>query len=276
MHLSIEDLARVSLPDRGARGMMAMLEVYLDDSGTHDGAPLVVWGGICGHKHYLDQLDTAWRARLLKPCDGKPPIKAFHSYDLDHGIGEFSGYNDGARDLTRRNFRQVIVECSATVLAYGVSIRDRDQVVRTLGQMPGFTAEQHVFGQAIFEVAKAAKEENEPLTLQFDQGRDSYDLRSQIQPAIETAQFDGRFLSYGFSSVSAVPALQAADLVAHEAYRVLCQFRADPKTPLRAHTQKLFNDAFFGTLNWMGRREIKKAVQKIERAHRREREGRGA
>jgi hypothetical protein len=246
-----------------------MLESYLDDSGTHDGSPVVVWGGVAGHKHYLDKLDAAWRARLLDPCDGKSPVKAFHSYDLEHGQGEFEGYNQGARDLTRRNFRQAIVESSVTVIAWGVSVKDWDQIVRLRERQPSFSAEQAVFGKAIFELVKAAKAEGEALSLQFDQGRDTPELRALIQPTIETAEYEGRFLSYGFLPVGSVPAMQAADLVVHEAFRAFSALQKDPNAKPRAHALRLFEDPFAGAAQWMGRKEIKEAVRRIEQERKR-------
>lgn len=262
---SIEDVARVSLPNRGARGVIAMLELYMDDSGTHDGSLIVVWGGVAGDKHYMDKLDAAWREQLKHPCDGKPAIKRFHSYDLEHGLREFEGYNQGERDLTRRNFRQVCVQSDVTVLAYGVSVRDWDQLVRIGDRKPDYTAEQFVFGKAIFDVAKAAKAEREPLTLQFDQGRDDPGLRRLIQPVLERAKMDGRFVSYGFAPVAEVPALQAADLVVHEAYRVFKEYLDDPSSEPRAHAKRLFEDVFSGGAHWAGRREIKRTVDKARR-----------
>lgn len=247
-----------------------MLEYYLDDSGTHAGSPVVVWGGVAGHKHYLDQLDEAWRAQLLKPCDGRPPIKKFRSYDLAHGIGEFEGYNQGERDLTRRNFRQVIVESDVTVLAYGVSVEDWDQIIRKWWKQPNFTAEQSVFGKALFDIAVAARAEGEALSLQFDQGRDTPELRQVIMPAIQSAEYDGRFVSYGFSPVASVPALQAADLVVHEAYRAFKQLLGDSNAVPQPHAKRLFEDPFAGAAKWMGRKEIKDTVRKIERARKRE------
>lgn len=248
-----------------------MLECYLDDSGTHEGSPLVAWGGIAGHKHYLDQLDTAWRDQLLKPCDGKPPIKKFHSYDLEQGINEFAGYNRAASNLTHRNFRQIIVESSVTIFAYGVSTKDWDEIIR--GEQPDYTAEQLVFGQAIFELAKAAKKEGEALSLQFDQGRDTPELRQAIMPAIETAQYEERFLSYGFSPVASVPALQAADLVIHEMFGVYKRLLMDGEVNPRPHAKRLIEDSFAGDAKWMGRKEIEDTIRRIERARNADKNG---
>jgi hypothetical protein len=80
MTITIEDLARATLPNRG-EGLLLVIECYFDDSGTHDASPVVVWGGVAGHAHYLDKLDKMWRALLQQPCEGKRPIKSFSSYD---------------------------------------------------------------------------------------------------------------------------------------------------------------------------------------------------
>ena len=94
----------------GERGMFAMLEFYFDDSGTHKGSRVAVWGGIAGYKEFLEELEIAWKAQLSHPCDGRPPIKAFHSSHLAASDGEFKSYSEAERDLTRYNFRKIIVE----------------------------------------------------------------------------------------------------------------------------------------------------------------------
>jgi hypothetical protein len=266
MTITIEDLARATLPNRG-EGLLLVIECYFDDSGTHDASPVVVWGGVAGHAHYLDKLDKMWRALLQQPCEGKRPIKSFSSYDLEHAKGEFEGYNQGAKDLTRRNFRQIILESEVSVVAFGVSVKDWDQVVRGLARQSNFTAEQSVFGKAVFEIAKTAKAENEALSLHFDQGRDTPELRKVIAPTLETAQQDSRIVSYSFSKIADFPALQAADLVVHEAYQTFCALMKNPKATPRPHALQLFKNAFFGQANWVGRREIKNAVKAIERKH---------
>src|SRR4051794_21439412 len=127
--LSVEDVARVSLPSRGRRGMLAMLEFYLDDSGTHKRAEVAVWGGIVGYPQFLQELSDAWERQLLAPCEGKPPIRAFHSSHLFNGWGEFAGYSEREKDLTRVNFRKIIVDAGVTLLAYGISVVDWEELV---------------------------------------------------------------------------------------------------------------------------------------------------
>jgi hypothetical protein len=263
--ISIPDLASFSLPDRGKRGMIAMLECYLDDSGTHEGSLVVVWGGVVGHKHYMDRLDVAWRKQLQQPCEGRGPIKKFSSYDLQHGDGEFAGYNQGEKDRTRRNFRQVIVDCELTVIAFGVSARDWEQVMHRQLGMLNLTAEQAAFGQAIKEVLACASVHQDPVTLQFDQGRSSQSLLTALGAVMDRDEYRPLLVNYGFSYVEAVPALQAADLVVYESYRHFVDRLGDKKAKLNPHTEKLFMEAFNSKGAWLGRREIADAAKKTQK-----------
>lgn len=265
MRLSIEELARVSLPNRGERGMIAMLECYLDDSGTHDGSLVVVWGGVVGHKHYLDKLDAAWRKQLERPCDGRLAIQKLSSFNLLAGRGEFEGYSDAEKDLTRRNFRKLIVDCELTVIAFGASVRDWEQIVHKQAAMPGLTAEQAVFGKAVQEVLQCATEHHDPVSLQFDQGRSSSGLNAALGRVMNLEQYRHLLVNYGFSSVEAVPALQAADLVAHESYRHFVERLGDKKATLNPHTERLFYEAFNSKGAWLDRKEIKAAARKTQR-----------
>lgn len=261
---SIDDLARVSLPNRGQRGMFAMLEFYFDDSGTHDSSRVAVWGGFVAYKDFVGDFEAAWKERLAKPCNNKPPIKAFHSSHLAAGDGEFEGYNQAERDLTRYNFRKVIVDAGLTILSFGISVRDWDDIVRGPARVILGTGERLIFGQAVLHGCKAAQKEGQPLSFQFDVGRRSPALDSIIQPAIEVAETANHSVSYGFSRVIDRPALQAADLVAHETYQFFTKYIDDPEVAPAAHLQRLFGDAHDASAAWFGREQIQSMVDQME------------
>jgi len=246
-----------------------MLEFYLDDSGTHDEATVTVWGGVVGYKHFMDRLTEAWHRQLARPCEGKPPVNAFHSSHLANGWGEYAGYNQAERDLTRWNFRKIIVDTGVTILAYGISVKDWNQVVIGLAKQALHSSEQAIFGQAVMAGLRAAKVEDQPINFQFDAGRDTPELRAVIRPSIEVAEAEGHDVSYGFSPVAAVPALQAADLVAHETYQFFTEYLKNPKAKAGPHTRRLFEDAHDSAAGWLGRRQIKAMVTGINRARRR-------
>ncbi len=54
-----------------------MFKAYFDDSGTHQGSPVVVLGGLLKLADDWTALNAAWRSKLVDPYPGKPPIAAF-------------------------------------------------------------------------------------------------------------------------------------------------------------------------------------------------------
>ncbi len=252
----LRDLARVSLPNRGERGMFAMMEFYLDDSGTHKGSRVAVWGGVVGYRQFFDELEVAWKAQLACPCAGRPPIKAFHSSHLAAGDGEFADYSEAERNLTRWNFRKVILDAGLTLLSFGISVDDWEAIVPGPARLILGSAERMIFGQAVVAGCAAAKSERQPLSFQFDKGRRSPGLDSVIQPALDAAEMDGHSVSYGFSPVVDNMGLQAADLVAHETYQFFAEYVDNSNAQARPHLRRLFEGAHDARAGWIGREQI--------------------
>lgn len=260
MRLSIEDLARVSFPDRGnAGGVFAMLEFYYDDSGTHNGSDVVVWGGVTGYKEVMDDLDKAWRARLARPTGNRPPLSKFHLYDLVHGLNEFSGYSDGEKDRVRRNFRKCIVDSGACVLAYAISRVDWDAIATPAAKLLLGSAERMIFGMAVMASCKIAMNEGQPLSFIFDKGRRP-DLDSILMPAIEASDVNQGIVGYGFQPVVSVMGLQAADLVAYEAYRFGCDYLLNQDAEPNIHMQRLLEEAHDQRIGWVGSEQIQSMI----------------
>lgn len=264
----IESLARVSLPNRGKRGWFAMLKCYLDDSGTHDLSQLVVWGGLAGHHEYFKQFEIAWKGQLADPCDGhKPPIKKFHSYDLARGIEEFEGYNQAERDRTRRNFRQIILDCGLTWVSFGISKAAWNHVFGAYKWGAPMTAEGLVFSRVVRTLCDTARDHKEPISLQFDIGRRPPGLDANIDIAINLSEIDSDQVSYGFSSVSENIGLQGADLVAHETYRYFSDYIDNPDAEPLLHLKRLVAGAYDQRAGWYGEKELQEALEEIKVIH---------
>lgn len=258
--LSIEDLARVSFPNRGRDGgRFVMLEFYYDDSGSHDQSDVIVWGGVTGHKQTMDELDRAWQARLARPIEGRPPITKFRMFDLMHGRNEFEGYNDAEKDRVRRNFRQCIVDSGASVLAFAISRRDWDAVATPAAKQVLHGAERMIFGIAVMQSCKIAKTQNDALSFVFDKGRNKV-LDSIIAPAIDAADFNENLVGYSFQPVASVNSLQAADLVAYETYRFGCDFLVDDSADPNPHMKRLLEDCHDQRVGWIGRNQIQSMI----------------
>jgi hypothetical protein len=101
MYVPMRSLLRAFLPDGSRKGVLAMLQCYFDDSGTHDGSRFVVWGGIMGTEERYEALDEPWRKRLAVPLPGKPPLRQFHLAHCKLGIKEFETYSFPEREHLR-------------------------------------------------------------------------------------------------------------------------------------------------------------------------------
>ncbi len=240
-----------------------MLECYFDDSGTHDGSSVMVWGGVLGHSVFFDKFENAWKERLNAPCEGKPPVSAFHSTNLMSGSGEFRGYNRAESDRSRYLFREVIENAGLTVLSFGISVNDWERLVPANMRHALGDHERALFGMVIKFCCEAAKNEQERCSLRFDLGRKTPKLDSMILPALEAAGADPE-PSIAFISVRESCALQAADLVAHETYRFFDAYAGSAASEPEVHLKKLFRGAHDAQARWLGPRQISEMVEEIK------------
>jgi hypothetical protein len=243
-----------------------MLECFLDDSGTHDGSRVLGWGAMSGDKLRLDELDLKWKARLADPCDGrKPPIKKFHSWDLYHGRGEFSGYNEAEKDRTRYNFRTIATDLKLTWFFYGISMDAWKKVAadhKVLGQV--FTAESFILAGLFKKICEEAHKYGEPIAFFINQERFTPELVTNIKVAIEKAKVPDQFVSYTGAPVKGVTGLQAADLVAHEVFRFYVERLDNPKAQPNAHLKSLAENVHSFQDGWFGEEDLRKMIEKIE------------
>lgn len=243
-----------------------MLECYADDSGTHDGSSVIVWGGILGDQQVLAEFEQAWNKRLQSPCDDKPPLKkGFHSSHLAMGLGEFLDYNQAERDHTRYTFKQLIIEAGLSWVSYGVSRMAYEECCNSYFNRPLIPVERLPFGTMLLDVCDAAHAENETVTFLFDKAREPY-VAPIIPLAIEESKINDDLVSYGFSSVKNNAALQAADLVAHETYRYFTKYINDPEAKIDIHLQQLVEGAYDCRWAWFGKKELERIFIATEKA----------
>jgi hypothetical protein len=197
-----------------------MLSAYFDDSGTHEDARVVVWGGVLGTEDQWSGFDNAWRARLRSPLPGKPPLRRFHLAACEAGADEFRGYSRAEKDHVTYLFRSIIMDAGLVHLSSVVSRPDWDElIVGTLRERIG-DAEHAAFLRCIrdsLEVGHLLYDDERLITITFDKGRQS---RLQLL-ADRVMEFDRRLLGIAdlrFRSVELLPPLQAADIVATESF----------------------------------------------------------
>ena len=76
-------LSRLALAARN--GDVAVLQVYMDESGTHDGSATITVAGYIGRPE-------AWRDWTEKWTQALQPINVYHAVDAQNLTGEFSNW----------------------------------------------------------------------------------------------------------------------------------------------------------------------------------------
>jgi hypothetical protein len=226
MHFPIGDLARLSFPGRKGAGWFLMLEGYFDDSGTHPGSSMVVWGGVMGDSVSFAAMEESWLRLLAEPLPGKPRIKQFHLSHIARGLEEFRDYNEAERDLVTKAFRDVVIEAGLIPVSFSISVPAWGRHATPMFQALFRSPEHFAFMSCIMSAFRMARISNAPISMQFDTARLTND-RAEMIAACQQIMPD-TVVNIGFSHVATLPALQAADMVAYEAYLLSNKAESEP------------------------------------------------
>lgn len=198
-----------------------MLHCYFDDSGTHGGSRIAVWGGLVGASGHFFDLDRRWRELLAEPLPGKPRLAKFGLGDCRWGHGEFEGYKPAERDRVRYLFRQAILDSGMHPFSFAVDVGAWDAIVT--GEMRSAYA-CGADGVAFSGCADLAIKlsgmmpEKSQMACVFDRGQRKSELLSLLNDAEQRAEIAGTSITYNFARVVDVTGLQAADTIATEHY----------------------------------------------------------
>lgn len=209
---AFREMIRTFLPD--GKGVMALLRAYFDDSGTHKGSPVVVFGGLIGTDIQWESFDEAWRAKLAEPLPGKPRLSKFHLSSCMAADGEFRDYKPVEREAVAGAFRDIILDYGLASTASAVDRAAWDELVsgnlrRVLG-----SALQPCFLKCIDRALEFAKSRGY-VAIMFDKGTECHELSTLIDKYLWNMS---EVVSVSFGKVEAFTPLQGADIIATESY----------------------------------------------------------
>lgn len=236
-----------------------MLAAYFDDSGTHLSSEFVLWAGVVGRLKEFEAMEPIWRAKLANPAPGYPPLKKFSLRDCVRGKGEFLGYEEGARDLLRRDMRKIIGDAGLKPVSYSVPVKQfneiiRGRVLRAYGPADGFA-----FSACADFALKLAKRLDLPIECVFDQGQQRPWLDELLNDARSRAQSMGAKIKFDYATVVDSIGLQAADVVATEHYWYSLDAQAShPEPPALSPHFRSFIEMTNPDGFWMFRHDLEK------------------
>lgn len=197
-----------------------MLKAYLDDSGTHDGSPVVVVGGLLGLVEDWCKLEAAWRAKLANPCEGKPPIATFSVGKCVHRRKPFQDYDRSERESLRDEFRKLIISSGLRQLSFAIPLADWDRLVVPPYRDFMGSAEEACFYSFIERSVEIIRPipNSERIRIEFiyDKGATRGRVR-EVAELFERSKYKHPQVgSIRFEAVADHPGLQAADSIATE------------------------------------------------------------
>jgi len=107
------ELSRAVLADND--GMVAVLKVYMDETGTHDDSPIVAVGAYVGRPR-------AWKEWTKRWNIAKRPINVYHATDAQNLHGEFEGWSEHDRDELVKRILPVIAETGFPGIVIGINM----------------------------------------------------------------------------------------------------------------------------------------------------------
>ncbi len=234
-----------------------MLHAYVDDSGTHDDAEIVSMGAFIAPFESWSAFELDWCAIL-----DRERVKAFHMSHCEAGASPFD-WEWPRRASLIHDLRHVIIRFQMLGTAFSISWKDWDALV--IGKHREYLggAVEFAFGGAIGLLVQHLRQfwPQEKLAIVVDdQKQRKDDLQRIAGHYADLKVLYPEIDSLAFASMQNSVPLQAADMIAWEAYRYALDWLKTGGNPVaRAHFRDfLANAPIVGAI--MGREEILKQL----------------
>jgi hypothetical protein len=113
----VRDLGAAAWADED--GLLAMLRIYMDASGTHDGSPVVTVAAYVGKSKEWQNFTRRWK-------HANKPIEVFHAADCQALRGEFKGWTPEQRDEHVKRLLPILAQSELFGQAVGINMLDYD------------------------------------------------------------------------------------------------------------------------------------------------------
>lgn len=211
------------LPSHGS--LVVLAEAYFDESGTHDGSPIVVVGGYIFDSDRVDAFSERWWAALKEKG-----VEYFHTTEAVCQTGAFSHLSDGEADQLIRQLIPLIQEYTEA----GFAISIEKPIFDLLVPINPVLADEYALvawrlmsklNQALGELGKSA----EKTAFFFEaghSGQTSFNDLINLLLSEDRARERVGYTSHAFVNKKESPAVQAADFLVWQTAKSFKQFRA--------------------------------------------------
>jgi hypothetical protein len=215
----VADILRVVL-HRGGGCAVIQAQAYFDESGSHDGSPILCVAGYIFRKNQAIKLGHEWR-RVLR----WKKLPYFHMVECAHGNGPFAKLTKDERIAVQTKLIEAIKRYAVQGVAITVDPVEYAPFPGRLPTKPGLYDNAYAFCAQVIMTGVSVFLERNPLVGKmayfFEAGHQSRPQADEIirtmfaQPAIKQ-QF--RYAGHAFVEKADAPQIQAADLLAWQWY----------------------------------------------------------
>ena len=215
---ALADLLRVILPSGGCA--MIQGQAFFDESGSHDGSPILCVAGYVFRKNEAIKLGHEWRKVLRWK-----KLPYFHMVDCAHGNGPFANLTKDERISVQTKLIEVIKRYAIQGIAITVNPVEYERCAKRLPYKRGLYDNAYAFCAQVIMTGVSVFIERNPrigkMAYFFEAGHRSAPQADEImrtmfaQPAIKQ-QF--RYTAHVFVEKQDSPQIQAADLLAWQWY----------------------------------------------------------
>jgi Protein of unknown function (DUF3800) len=218
------ELSRAILADKD--GYVAVLKIYMDESGTHDPSPVVTVGAYLATPREWRDWTKVWNLR-------KQPIKVFHANECANLRGEFDGWGDDDRNAFVAKLLPTIAEHRMVAFVIGIRMDDYREVCQAyprMGTVIG-TPYNACFQWVVQDILDWLDTMSDTQRLAFFHENNEYiaEAIATFKLTKERVDQGRRIMSLFFGSKGDFVPLQAADILAYEGNKRL----RNPGTPDR-------------------------------------------
>lgn len=240
------------------------LKAYFDDSGTHDHSPVVVMAGLVAGEAEWAALETEWED--LKAEFG---ISKFHMNKLINRPwkSEYRGWSDCKAGRALTKFRRAILKTRSLMVGEAVS-RDAWNSVCAQTRLGEWFDDPIDFLQTM--ALRKALEAQRARVFGYETVSVTFDLRLQNLVSWNffaqgfQKKFPGRFAGYSFGLTEQVLPLQAADMVAYEAFRFQIDYLRGQSEPKARPNFRRMMDSMENRLSFITEPDLLEWVKKVE------------
>jgi hypothetical protein len=228
----VYEISRLALGDQD--GAVAVLRVFMDESGIHDGSPIVTVAGYIGRP-------ADWRAWTKEWVRTLRPTKIYHATDAQNLTGEFGDWTSEEVAELAKKLLPIIASGNAHNIAgvvVGIDLRVFEAAMKGHDDLRAIFGTPYVACvQWVMQIfLNLANQTGNSERIAFVHENNSY--HGQVYEAFNWIKANSNrgnnVISLTFGGKKDYPPLQAADILAYESNKRLRNLSSPPRRPWEA------------------------------------------